>query len=243
MHCCCHTDASDSTWAWSTCCTSFNPKQSVLFPHLSSDAFARWHPCIRTQHSSMQDCTHASEHSTIQFQNHLGPRQKPEAWPKYARTHIHSLSVMASLSSLSASLCWVSHGNIVKPQSGWLALLQVNTAGCPDPSTMVTLGIGHLKSYERMGQALVSCVSGCTCNPTVFDGHNPASLASQEFWAYVAVSQSEQCVFEVASLTATKSGQNKVKVTSLLLTCMDPEDAHEIPIFKQTAAVVGTTVN
>ena len=130
-----------------------------------------------------------------------------------------------------------------KPQCGWLASLQVNTAGCPDPSAMVTLGIGHLKSYERMGQALVSCVSGCLCNPTVFDGHNPATLASQEFWAYIAVSQSEQCVFEVASLTATKSGQNKVKVTSLLLTCMDPEDAHEIPIFVQTAASVGATVN
>ena len=109
-------------------------------------------------------------------------------------------------------------------------MLQVNTAGCPDPSTLVTLGIGHLKSYERMGQALVSCVSGCTCNPTAFDGHNPASPASQEFWAYVAVTQSEQCVFEVASLTATKSGQNKVKVTSLLLTCMNPEQALEVPI-------------
>lgn len=119
------------------------------------------------------------------------------------------------------------------------SLVQVNTAGCPDPASTVTLGIGHLKSYERMGQALVSCVSGCTCQPTVFDGHNPYSPASQEFWAYVAVSQSEQCVFEVASLTATKSGQNKVKVTSLLLTCMSPEDALEIPIFKQNAATAG----
>lgn len=96
----------------------------------------------------------------------------------------------------------------------------------------VTLGIGHLKSYERMGQALVSCVSGCTCEPAVFDGHNPASTASQEFWAYVAVTQSEQCVFEVASLSITKSGQNKVKVTSLLLTCMSPEHAVEVPIFQ-----------
>ena len=148
---------------------------------------------------------------------------------------VHEASAHLHAGAVTAMLC--------KPQSGWHALLQVNTAGCPDPSTMVTLGIGHLKSYERMGQALVSCVSGCMCNPTVFDGHNPASLASQEFWAYIAVTQSEQCVFEVASLTATKSGQNKVKVTSLLLTCMDPEDAHEIPIFKQTAATVGATVN
>ncbi|KAA6418426.1 MAG: hypothetical protein FRX49_11586 [Trebouxia sp. A1-2] len=145
---------------------------------------------------------------------------------------------------------WVDEGRDGRHKYGYVTeepdhdiIFVVNTAGCPDPSTMVTLGIGHLKSYERMGQALVSCVSGCVCNPTVFDGHNPASLASQEFWAYIAVSQSEQCVFEVASLTATKSGQNKVKVTSLLLTCMDPEDAPEIPIFKQTAATLGATVN
>ena len=96
----------------------------------------------------------------------------------------------------------------------------------------VVLGVGHLKSYERMGQALVSCTSGCTCKPTVFDGHNPATLASQEFWAYVAVTQSEHCVFEIASLSVTKSGQNKVKVTSLLLTCMSPENAVEVPIFQ-----------
>ena len=105
----------------------------------------------------------------------------------------------------------------------------------------VTLGIGHLKSYERMGQALVTCVSGCTCKPTVFDGHNPASFASQEFWAYVAVTQSTQCVFEVASLGVTKSGQNKIKVTSLLLTCMSPKDALEVPIFQpktEKAAIV-----
>ena len=111
-----------------------------------------------------------------------------------------------------------------------LATLQVNNTGCPDPNMTVTLGIGHLKSYERMGQALVSCVSGCTCAPTIFDGHSPTSTASQEFWAYVAVTQSEQCVFEVASLSVTKSGQNKVKVTSLLLTCMSPENALEVPI-------------
>ena len=108
---------------------------------------------------------------------------------------------------------------------GCLAILQVDNSGCPDPQMEVTLGIGYLKSYEHMGQASVSCVSGCMCKQTLFDGHNPASTASQEFWAYVPVTQSEQCVFKVQSLGETKSGQNKVKVTSLLLTCMSPEKA------------------
>ena len=113
-----------------------------------------------------------------------------------------------------------------------LTIVQVDNSGCPDPNMKVTLGIGHLKSYEHMGQALVTCISGCTCEPTVFDGHNPATLASQEFWAYVAVTQSSQCVFEVISLDVSKSGQHKVKVTSLLLTCMSPENAVEVPIFQ-----------
>ena len=89
----------------------------------------------------------------------------------------------------------------------------------------VSLGVGYLRSYERMGQALVSCISGCTCDPKGIDGHNPASTASQEFWGYVPVTQSERCVFKIESLDKTNSGQNKVKVTSLLLTCMSPEKA------------------
>ena len=108
-------------------------------------------------------------------------------------------------------------------------LMQVNTAGCPDPTTEIALGVGHLKSYERMGRAQVSCISGCTCTPMQFDGHMPEVKASQEFWAYMAVTQSEQCVLEVASLADTVSGQNKVKVTSLLVTCMRPEQALNLP--------------
>ena len=107
--------------------------------------------------------------------------------------------------------------------------MQVNTAGCPDPTTEVALGIGHLRSYERMGQAQVSCVSGCTCSPMRFDGHMPEVKASQEFWAYMAVTQSEDCVLEVASLSDTGSGENKVKITSLLVTCMKPEQALDLP--------------
>ncbi|KAL3149582.1 hypothetical protein ABBQ32_002354 [Trebouxia sp. C0010 RCD-2024] len=134
---------------------------------------------------------------------------------------------------------WIDEGKDGRHKYGYVTeeanhdiIFVVNNTGCPDPSMVVTLGIGHLKSYERMGQALVSCISGCACQPTTFDGHNPASTASQEFWAYVAITQSEQCVFEVASLAVTKSGQNKVKVTSLLLTCMSPENALEVPIFQ-----------
>ena len=108
---------------------------------------------------------------------------------------------------------------------GCLVTLQVDNSGCPDPNMKVSLGIGYLRSYEQMGQALVSCVSGCTCEPKRIDGHNPASTASQEFWEYVPVTQSERCVVKIESLAETNSGQNKVKVTSLLLTCMSPEKA------------------
>ncbi|KAL3132821.1 hypothetical protein ABBQ38_006746 [Trebouxia sp. C0009 RCD-2024] len=127
---------------------------------------------------------------------------------------------------------WVDEGKdgrhkygYVTEEAGHEMIFVVNNTGCPDPNMEVTLGIGHLKSYERMGQALVSCVSGCSCHPRTIDGHNPGTLASQEFWEFVPVTQSEQCVFNVASLSDTRSGQNKVKITSLLLTCMRPEAA------------------
>lgn len=34
----------------------------------------------------------------------------------------------------------------------------------------VTVGIGHLKSYERMGIFLLECVAGCACDPLLVDG-------------------------------------------------------------------------
>ena len=36
----------------------------------------------------------------------------------------------------------------------------------------MTVGIGMLKSYERMGMVNVACTEGCSCQPRKFDLHH-----------------------------------------------------------------------
>lgn len=40
----------------------------------------------------------------------------------------------------------------------------------PANAPLVSLMLGHLKSYESMGAAYVQCVSGCACNDSVIEG-------------------------------------------------------------------------
>ena len=48
-----------------------------------------------------------------------------------------------------------------------------NDADAPaaDAAAAVELVVTFLSSYEHMGQAEVSCVSGCLCSETIFEGH------------------------------------------------------------------------
>lgn len=35
----------------------------------------------------------------------------------------------------------------------------------------ITIELSYLKSFVNMGQASVTCESGCTCDPSRFDAH------------------------------------------------------------------------
>lgn len=49
----------------------------------------------------------------------------------------------------------------------------MDTTSTVKPSSEpVLLILGILKSYEHMGQAVMACESGCTCQPLKFDGHH-----------------------------------------------------------------------
>ena len=50
----------------------------------------------------------------------------------------------------------------------------------PTKPTQVTLELAYMKSYEHMGQAMISCVTGCTCDNQLLDAHDDirASLVS-----------------------------------------------------------------
>lgn len=86
----------------------------------------------------------------------------------------------------------------------------------------------HLRSYQHMGQARVSCVAGCACEASVVESHHPQEHASQLSLHEVEVSQSAQCVVELEVLSTTVSGEHKVKFTGFALSEM-PEAGHAFP--------------
>ena len=44
-------------------------------------------------------------------------------------------------------------------------------------SDKVTLELAYLKSYENMGQATISCVSGCTCEVQNLEAHHDMKVS------------------------------------------------------------------
>lgn len=62
--------------------------------------------------------------------------------------------------------------------------LQANTKTYRGTSK-VLIGVGILRSYEHMGIAELTCVSGCECEPSLMDGHWD-SRTSQSEWQYIA---------------------------------------------------------
>ena len=63
--------------------------------------------------------------------------------------------------------------------------------------------------------AEVTCTAGCTCEPSVFDGHWEYRNSQLQQHAF-SVSQSKACTVQIKVLEATHSGGHKVKVRAVL---------------------------
>ena len=85
----------------------------------------------------------------------------------------------------------------------------------PDWGTVVKLG--HLKSYEKMGVGDVTCVQGCKCEPTQFNGHHEVHNSQVHHHSFVIELGGDECVLRVAVADATSSGEHKVKVTGVIV--------------------------
>eukprot|EP00798_Chlamydomonas_sp_ICE-L_P025706 gene25706-11364_t len=87
---------------------------------------------------------------------------------------------------------------------------------------MVIIEIAYLKSYRKMGRALVKCESGCICSITSFDGHHDAKTSLLNLHE-MKVSQHEECIMTITSMAATTSGTKattsgtKVKVSGVMI--------------------------
>eukprot|EP00884_Botryococcus_braunii_P011584 jgi/Botrbrau1/20426/Bobra.0487s0001.1 len=120
---------------------------------------------------------------------------------------------------------WVDEGKRGRHKYGYVTTtpetfmdFELSTECSGNKSSLVNIGVGHLKSYAKMGLAEVQCVSGCTCNATSLNG-TWDSPSSQESWLYLFVTQAPVCRLRVVAKEAS-NGNVKVKLTSLLKSCI-----------------------
>ncbi|PNG99591.1 hypothetical protein TSOC_014627, partial [Tetrabaena socialis] len=121
-----------------------------------------------------------------------------------------------SLVVLAEGFEWVNEGTAVKPKPGYVATrpgarlqLRLDTDRSAVGSAAdekVHVYVHHLRSYQHMGSAKLSCASGCSCAEVVVDAHI-TEQASQVYMAELVASQSKECVVEV--LPKSSSGEHK----------------------------------
>ena len=120
---------------------------------------------------------------------------------------------------------------VLQPKPGWVAntsgaVLELNIstrfAALPQ-ATRVQLAARYLTSYELMGNAELTCVSGCECAPTALQGHVTEHVSVEKV-ASVNVSQSQGCVLRLRVLEQSDSSgaQHKVKLMGLAWTAEPP---------------------
>lgn len=63
-------------------------------------------------------------------------------------------------------------------------LAQIDTTG--GPHALKVVGVGALRSYEHMGMASITCMSGCNCPDSILQGTHPTHT-SVEVWHHLAV--------------------------------------------------------
>mmetsp|Transcript_10267 Transcript_10267/g.30910 ORF Transcript_10267/g.30910 Transcript_10267/m.30910 type:complete len:546 (+) Transcript_10267:215-1852(+) len=82
----------------------------------------------------------------------------------------------------------------------------------------VMLMLSFLASYQHMGKAVVTCVSGCACHPGPFDGYWTLQ-ASQLTRMELIVTESPVCELEIKILEETSSpdGEHKVKFMGIIV--------------------------
>jgi hypothetical protein len=113
------------------------------------------------------------------------------------------------------------HGEHKKRKPGWVAELpgreiefEVDSEFA-DAAGDATLALSYLQSWEHMGRAAVTCVSGCKCEEAVIDAHDASDRVSIPRVHELLVTAHTRCVFRVRTLFETSSGEHKFKVIQI----------------------------
>lgn len=104
---------------------------------------------------------------------------------------------------------WVTN----KPESDFTVIL--DTSFLNMNVTAVSVRLAYLSSYEHMGQAQVSCLSGCSCSSQQVDAHEVRAKVSVQQAIEFNVTQAPACTIQIHMLSTTSSGGHKFKLIQL----------------------------
>ena len=78
--------------------------------------------------------------------------------------------------------------------------------------------LGHMKSYEHMGQARVECIANCTCEPTIFNSLWETKASVMDLHSF-KVKEHPWCRIRVTVLDATSNptGEHKIKLSGIIV--------------------------
>mmetsp|Transcript_29685 Transcript_29685/g.65694 ORF Transcript_29685/g.65694 Transcript_29685/m.65694 type:complete len:622 (+) Transcript_29685:62-1927(+) len=150
--------------------------------------------------------------------------------PAAAAVAVHQLQVVSASGWTFTE--WQVHGAVKKYKPGWVALqpgdtiqFQINTsfmdaaarlAMPPEVVPQSLVALVHLRSYEHMGTAKWTCVSGCTCEALEVNAHDGTFQISIAQGTSHVVTQHDRCVMQVEVLPATSSGEHKFKLIQVV---------------------------
>ena len=101
-----------------------------------------------------------------------------------AELTLKAISSCCCLLACSTFERWVLPVFLLSLDCVWACgLQQINSNTSKDLANAVMVGIGILRSYDRMGIARLECISGCHCKPKLLDGHHKQHTSQIE-WLY-----------------------------------------------------------
>ena len=116
-----------------------------------------------------------------------------------------------------------THGGNKKFKPGWVtetagSEIQMEVDTSFPSSRSSSLVLLYLTSYEHMGIAQLSCVSGCTCLEVSVDAHKDKEKISVIHLLKHDVSSSPACVISLKTLSTTSSGGHRWKLVQVAVT-------------------------
>uniref|UniRef100_A0A7S0S1A6 SGNH hydrolase-type esterase domain-containing protein n=1 Tax=Chlamydomonas leiostraca TaxID=1034604 RepID=A0A7S0S1A6_9CHLO len=130
---------------------------------------------------------------------------------------------------------WVNESKSMRPKFGFVATkpgsvldMMVDTRATAASTAAnqkdVLVEVAYLRSYEHMGQASITCVSGCKCQESTLEGHHEEQNSQLHLHHFYA-SQHSNCTIQVKVLDKTKSGEHKVKIAGIMVS--EEEGQHD----------------